>query len=440
MIKKYRHRYFYPILILSLMGFGLSCGKHREPHDPEHEEAQIAQKDPADKQDLKQTPGQRRQGKRSAQAVGRGFGGRGRGSGGRNWGPSDVIELTSEETDAIEIETVRAAYMPLKSKLAAMGKVLEHPYRKAIVSYAFPARISQIHVRIGDWVKRGQKLITLQSEEVGNAKSDFYKAQADYELARVNYERQKRLFDRGVGAQKDYLSAESDFKVAEANLNSAEKKLHVLGFNEEEVQAIADTHQINPIIVLYAPIAGKITVNNAILGALIDQETEILTIMDPTILCIDAEIYEKDIAKIRDKQQVEVSVPAYPRDQFNAEVCFIGDVLNEDTRTITVRSEVNNSDFKLKPGMFADIRILLNHQSKTLVLPKEAILDDGDNRIVFIAKSGKYYPQIVELGASEDSFIEIIRGIREGEEVVTTGNFQLKSKLYDEILKKGHVH
>jgi cobalt-zinc-cadmium efflux system membrane fusion protein len=420
------------------VGLGLTCGKQREKD--QQEDIQIAQRGPGAKSNLERAPGQKRMGQRGQQAVGRGLGGRGRGKAGRNWGPSDVIEFTQEEQSVIEIKTVKAAYMPLKSKLAAMGKVLEHPYRKAIVSYPFAARISQIHVRIGDWVKKGQKLVTLQSEEVGNAKSEFYKAQADYELAKVNHERQKRLFDRGVGAQKDFLSAESDFKVAEANLNATEKKLHVLGFSEEEVKAIAETHQISPIIMLYAPIGGKITINNAVLGAMIDQETEILTIMDPTILCIDAEIYEKDIAKIRDKQQVEVSVPAYPEDRFHAEICFIGDVLNEDTRTITVRSEVNNDDYKLKPGMFADIQILLNHQSQALVLPEEAILDDGDNSIVFIKKAEKFYPQVVTLGVREDSLVEILSGIQEGDEVVTTGNYQLKSKLYDEILKKGQVH
>jgi cobalt-zinc-cadmium efflux system membrane fusion protein len=438
MTKKYKHRFLHLVLILCLVGLGLTCGKQREKD--QQEDIQIAQRGPGAKSNLERAPGQKRMGQRGQQAVGRGLGGRGRGKAGRNWGPSDVIEFTQEEQSVIEIKTVKAAYMPLKSKLAAMGKVLEHPYRKAIVSYPFAARISQIHVRIGDWVKKGQKLVTLQSEEVGNAKSEFYKAQADYELAKVNHERQKRLFDRGVGAQKDFLSAESDFKVAEANLNATEKKLHVLGFSEEEVKAIAETHQISPIIMLYAPIGGKITINNAVLGAMIDQETEILTIMDPTILCIDAEIYEKDIAKIRDKQQVEVSVPAYPEDRFHAEICFIGDVLNEDTRTITVRSEVNNDDYKLKPGMFADIQILLNHQSQALVLPEEAILDDGDNSIVFIKKAEKFYPQVVTLGVREDSLVEILSGIQEGDEVVTTGNYQLKSKLYDEILKKGQVH
>ncbi len=438
MIKKYKNRFLYLILILSLMGFGLTCGKHRETK--KHEETELAQGESGTKANQTQPPGQQRMGKRGQQAVGRGLAGRGRGSGARNWGPSDVIELTDDEIGAIEVETVKAAYMPLKSKLAAMGKVLEHPYRKAIVSYPFPARIAQIHARIGEWVKKGQKLVTLQSEEVGNAKSDFYKAQADFELAKVNYERQKRLFDRGVGAQKDYLYAESDFIIAEANRNATEKKLHVLGFSEEEVKAIAETHQINPVITLYAPIDGKITINNAVLGAMIDQETEILTVMDPTILCIDAEIYEKDISKIKEKQQVEVDVPAYPEDRFNAEISYISDVLNEETRTITVRSEVNNADYKLKPGMFADIQILLNHQTKALVLPKEAILDDGDNSIVFIKKAGKYYPQVVELGAKEDSLVEILSGIQEGDEVVTIGNYQLKSKLYDEILKKGQVH
>jgi len=422
-------------LIIGLIGFVASCERHKN--------TSRADKDISVKQRLNETgrpAGQQKRRGQGRQAVGRGMGQKGIGSRARVWEPSDIIELTEEEKNVIEIETVTAMYKPLKSKLPVMGKVLEHPYRKAIVSYAFPARIAEIHVRIGDWVNKGQPLVTLQSEEVGNAKSDFYKAQADHNLAKVNYERQKRLFDRGVGAQKDFLESESEYKVAQANLNATEKKLHVLGFNEDQVKAIAESHQVNPIITLYAPIRGKITINNAVLGAMIDQETEILTIMDPTILCIDAEIYEKDIAKIREGQQVEVSVPAYPGETFNAEICFISDILNEETRTITVRSEVENEKFKLKPGMFADIQVALNHQNRALVLPAEAILDEGDEHIVFIKKADKYYPQLVELGTREDSLVEIRRGIQEGDEVVSKGNFQLKSKLYDEILKKGHVH
>jgi len=373
-------------------------------------------------------------------AVGRGYGRRGFGRNGRVWAEGDSVSLTDEEKAMVEIETVAAATKPLRSQLQAMGKILAHPQRKAIVSYAFPARVAQIHVRIGDWINPGQRLVTLQSEEVGNAKSEFYKAKADYELAKLNFEREKRLYDRGVGAKKDSLSTEAELKVAEATLNAAEKKLHVLGFTEDQVKTISETHQINPVISLYAPLSGKIITNNAVLGAMVDQGSEILTIMDPNLLCVDAEIYERDIAKIRNDQGVEVTVPAFQGETFGGKICYISDVLNEDTRTITVRSEVTNRDFKLKPGMFADIKIFLNHQTQALVLPQEAILEEKGEQMVFIESEGKYFPRIIRTGSRENDHVEILNGIQEGEMVVTKGNYQLKSKLYDEILKKGHVH
>jgi len=424
-------------LIMTILSLGISCQK--EKRHKEKATKQITQSEEKSPQGLK---GRLQRGKKkSAQVVGRGIGQRtGAGKGARSWGPEDVIVLSEDEKHAIEIETIKASLKPLRSQLQVMGKVFAHPRRKAIVSYAFPARISRIHILIGDWVKTGQQLVTLQSEEVGTAKSEYYKAMADFELAQVNFERQKRLFDRGVGAQKDYLSSEAEYKVAQANLNAAEKKLHVLGFTEEQVKTIAETHQINPVITLYAPINGKIIENKAVIGAMVDQETEILIIMDPILLVIDAEICEKDIAKIRIGQEVEVLVPAYPGEKFMGKISYISDVLNEETRTITVRTEVENKDYKLKPGMFADMKIFLNHQSKALVLPAQAILDEKDDKMVFIKAAGKYYPQLVEVGAREGNYIEIIRGIREGDVIVTKGNFQLKSKLYEEILKKGHVH
>ena len=148
----------------------------------------------------------------------------------------------------------------------------------------------------------------------------------------------------------------------------------------------------------------------------------------------------KEYSKIRIGQEVEATVPAYPEETFKGKITYISDVLKEETRTITVRTEVENKSYKLKPGMFAELKIFFDHQSKVLVLPKEAILDDKEERIVFIKVNDKYVPLVVEIGAREGGFIEIIRGIQEGDEVVTKGNFQLKSKLYDEILKKAHVH
>ncbi len=426
-------RYLVLTLAVMLIAAHIGCGQQRQAA----EEQSIAQSQDSTAGQDTQTP----QGRPMRKGEGPRSGGRGLGrTDGRGMRRTDGITLSGQEKEAVEIRTALASLQPLKSELTAMGKVIARQQSKAIVSYAFPARISQIHIQIGDWVKRGQRLVTLQSEEVGNAKSDFYKAQADFELARVSYERQQRLFDRGVGAKKDSLTAEADLKVAQASLEAAEKKLHVLGFSEQEVETISESHQINPIITLYSPISGKIIQNNAVLGGMIDQATEILVVMDPSVLWIDAEIYEKDIAKIRLGMTVELSVPAYPGETFSGKVNYIGDVLKEDTRTITVRAEVENSDYKLKPGMFASIRIALNHHSRVLVVPQDSVLEDKGDKIVFIKRGEQFFLQVVHTGARENGYIEILQGLAEGDEVAVTGSYQLKSKLYEEILKAGHIH
>ncbi len=350
------------------------------------------------------------------------------------------IILSEEEKRTVEVKTARTTPRKMRGHLRAMGKVLVPQTKKAIVSYAFPARIAETHVIIGNWVRAGQKVVTLQSEEVGAARAQFFKAKADFELARRNLEREKSLFERGVGARKNLLSAEAEFKVAEANLNAAEKKLHVLGFTEEQIEEMEKTHQVHPIISLYAPISGKVIQSNAVLGAMVDQNTQILTIIDPTVLWVEAEIYERDIARIKIGQEVSISVPAYPDETFSGKISFIGDVLKEESRTITVRTEVGNQQQKLKPGMFADMVIFLDPQGEVLAVPIEAVLDEGEDKMVFVVENGGFRPQLVQTGTKEAGFWEIRSGLKEGEEVVTRGNYQLKSKLYEEILRRAGVH
>ena len=142
--------------------------------------------DPASEESLERAPG-------GGRGPGRGAGlgprdGRGAGQGlgrglRRAWDDTALLRLTESEAKAVEIETAEVAYQPMTSHLRATGKVLDSPFRKAIVSYPFPARVAAIHVRPGDWVRSGQPLVTLQSEAVGEAKSEYFKARADFELA-----------------------------------------------------------------------------------------------------------------------------------------------------------------------------------------------------------------------------------------------------------------
>jgi cobalt-zinc-cadmium efflux system membrane fusion protein len=352
----------------------------------------------------------------------------------------DII-LTADEIDAVHLETETATVRALASELSAMGRVLANRHRTAIVSYPFSARVARNDVRLGTWVDVGQELVVLQSEEVGTATSEFYKAEADHRLAQLNHERETLLYESGVGAQKNSFAAEAGLTVALANFDAAEKKLHVLGFSEEEITILTDSHQVNPVIALFAPIAGKIISNNVVLGEMVDETTEILTIMDPRLLWVDAAVYEKDIAKLSTGQEVAIAVPAYPDDTFSGSITYISDVIDADTRTITVRTEVPNAQNRLKPGMFANVVIKLGTNGGAVAVPISAVLDDGGERLVFIrTETGRFEPRHVVTGTREDDFVEIVSGVEVGEEIVTIGNFQLKSKLYEALLEAGHVH
>jgi cobalt-zinc-cadmium efflux system membrane fusion protein len=351
-----------------------------------------------------------------------------------------VVRLppASLELAGVKVATVQTG--PGRRVLRAMGKMLAPPAQTAVVSHALPCRVAEIHATLGEWVHEGQTLLVLECQQVAEAKTEFFKAFAARELAKVNLEREQRLLDSGIGVKKGLVAAEAEHKMAEANLEAAEKRLHVLGFSEERVQQIAHSHEVHANVALVAPIAGKIVASKVIRGGIIDEATEILTIIDPRSLCVDAELYEKDLAKVKIGQKVEIAVPAYPGQVFHGKVTYIADMVDDATRTITVRAEVPNADLRLKPGMFAQLGILLNGDEPMVLAPAAAVLEEGRRKIVFVKQGDAFVRREVQTNAVEGEWLQILHGLAAGEEVVVQGNHQLKSELQRELLEAAHVH
>ena len=342
--------------------------------------------------------------------------------------------MPPSSVQAVDIKVEPAQMRECPAVLKAMGKTLAPQPRKAIVSYFLPGRISEVHVQVGDEVKPGQPLVTLECAEVAAAMSEFFKAVAGHELAQINLTREKKLAADGIAARKNLLTAETEYKVAQASLEAAEKRLHILGFNEDQVKEISQHHKISPAMTLQSPIAGKVVTSTAVVGAMVDQSKEILTIIDPRLLWVDAEIYEKDVAQVKIGQDVEVVVPAFAAERFAGKVSYIADVVHEENRTITVRTEVDNRDERLKPGMFADVSILFGAGQRTLTVPLAAILEEGHQKIVFLKDKEGYVRREVETGAVNGHYQRIVKGLNAGDEVVVEGNHELKSKLNEAVL------
>ena len=180
---------------------------------------------------------------------------------------------------------------------------------------------------------------------------------------------------------------------------------------------------------LKAPIDGVIIERQATVGELVGKDTVIYTISDPTDLWLIAEIKERDIGTVKAGQNATFSVLAYPGETFQGKVVRIADVVEPDSRTLEARIATDNSDRRLKPGMFADVAITTTVLENALVIPDKSLETDGTDQIVFVSLGkNRFEKRIVEPGLESQGRVQILRGLKAGEQVVSRGGFILKSE------------
>ena len=181
---------------------------------------------------------------------------------------------------------------------------------------------------------------------------------------------------------------------------------------------------------LKAPIDGVIVERKSAVGELVDKGSAIYTISDPADLWVIAEVKERDIAAVKVGQDAVFKVLAYAGEEFHGKVVRLGNQVEADSRTLEVRIETNNADGRLKAGMFADVEITTTIMKDVLVIPDTALQSDGDNQVVFIALGDdKFEKRVVTLGMEQRGRVQVLDGVKAGEQIVTEGSFILKSEL-----------
>jgi cobalt-zinc-cadmium efflux system membrane fusion protein len=181
---------------------------------------------------------------------------------------------------------------------------------------------------------------------------------------------------------------------------------------------------------LKAPIDGVVIERKSTAGELIGKDTEIYTISDPTDLWLLAEIKERDIGAIKVGQEATFTVLAYPEESFRGKIVLVGNRVETDSRTLEIRIAVANTDGRLKPGMFADVEIATTALPNVLVIPDEALQKMDDDQVVFVAASDtRFEKRVIKTGLEQHGHVQVVDGLKEGDRIVTTGSFILKSEL-----------
>lgn len=198
-----------------------------------------------------------------------------------------------------------------------------------------------------------------------------------------------------------------------------------------DVMALVDSPElINRPLELKAPVGGEVIERHGTVGEAVDRARELYTISDLKQVWAVAEIKEKDIASVRVGDSATVRVTAYPRAVFEGKIALIGNEVEERTRTVEARIEVDNRVGKLKPGMFADVEIVMRVLEDVLIVPDDALQTLDDQQIIFVATSpNTFVKRTVKVGLDQNGHAEILEGIQEGEQVVGKGSFLLKSEL-----------
>jgi multidrug efflux pump subunit AcrA (membrane-fusion protein) len=198
-----------------------------------------------------------------------------------------------------------------------------------------------------------------------------------------------------------------------------------------EVLALVQTPELlGKALEVKSPIDGVITDRKSTAGELVTKDTQIYVISDPTDLWVLAEIKERDIAAVKDGQDASFTVLAYPEETFRGKVVRIGNRVEDQSRTVETRIEVNNADGRLKPGMFADVEITTTVMKDVLVISDAALQTDGDKQVVFLALDGsKFEKREMKLGLEQHGRVQVLEGIKPGDKVVTEGSFILKSEM-----------
>lgn len=351
---------------------------------------------------------------------------------------TNLVQLKSTETANIKIEEV--SLRSLEDVLQVPGNVQFNENKLAHVGSRVPGRVVEVRANLGDKVKQGDSLAIIDSTELGTAQSEYLKAKANFLAQGKAYERAKKLLEGKAISLGEYQKREAEYMTVRAEFKAAEDKLHLLGLSEAEVKRIGSEHVINSKVAVRAPFSGTVVERHATLGEVIEPAAKLFTLADLSTLWVIAGVPEKDIPLAKTGLPVEIKVSSYPDEVFKGTVAYIADQIDPSTRTVKVRTEVDNSLGKLKPEMFATIFITTQVMSDVLAIPQEAVQTDGNKMIVFIDKgNGGFEKREVSLGNQVDSFYQVMDGVRAGERVVTRGSFLLKSEAEKSAIG-GHGH
>jgi len=336
---------------------------------------------------------------------------------------ASALTLNSEQRANIGLKTVTAELRAIENVIRVAGVVKPHPDREAQVSSGVSGRIVGLFYKAGDAIQRGQRLAEVQSAGIQKLQVDLLQAENKLTLAKAELERVQSLVESKIAARKELIAAQNNYQAVLNEIEGAEKQLVLLGIPESAVKKARAEKNIATFPVV-APIAGFIAERNVVLGESVEPSKVIFKILDPSVVFVEGEAFEESLRELKTGQAVRIRLASYPEEVFTGKISRFSPTIDPQKRTLRFWVEVANPSGKLKPNLFSEMNIVVGGQGEVLAIPQEALISTEGESFVFVEEKGSFRRAAVVLGARDDRFVEVKKGLLPGDKVVTDGKQQ----------------
>jgi cobalt-zinc-cadmium efflux system membrane fusion protein len=346
---------------------------------------------------------------------------------GRTAQPGTFLPSKSQ-WDGLKIAAVQS--MSFRGEQVTDGVIAYNDDTTTPVFSPYSGQVTGVIGKLGDFVKKGDPLMTVAASEFVQARSDLITARAQVTLVSINEKRLHELYELKAAAQKDWQQSQSDLATAESNLRAAQNRLRILGKSDQEISAMeaeGNSAKMNPDALVRAPVSGTITQRQVGLGQYIQSASTgannpVFTIGNLSSLWLIANVREADAPLMRVGQQVEVHVLALPDRVFKAKISWVAPAVDPNTHRLPVRAQIDNGDGALKPMMFANFNIVTRDEAKSIGIPQSAVVYEGSDAHVFVANAdGSVAIRPIHVGNSNGNMLEVVSGLTAGDKIVTSG-------------------
>jgi len=312
--------------------------------------------------------------------------------------------------------------------LRVAGRIDFDEQRLARIGATVTGRVTQIDALLGQAVSKGEVLARLNSSELSTQQLAYLKARAELELNRRNAERAKAFFDADVIGAAELQRRQSEYQISVAETRAAADQLQLLGVSPAAIARLGSEGAVDSVVPVVATLGGAVVERRLAQGQVVQPADVLFVVADLSRLWAVAEVPEQQVSQVKTGQTVTIEVPALGNEKLNGKLIFVSQTINPETRTVLVRTELDNGDRRLKPAMLASM-LIEGKPVERIVVPSSAVVRENDEDHVFIAEPEDAFRLVpVRLGPAQGGQRVVLSGLKGQERVVIDGAFHLNNE------------